>query len=77
MAISEHIFYPLRYFRVWVRFVFSWQSWQWCLHHYNYLLVILIPPVAERARDAEEKKDINAKREFGQQNVAKERLSVI
>jgi len=32
--------------------------------------------VTEGAGDAEEKKE-NAKREFGEQNVAKERLSVV
>ena len=36
---------------------------------------IVIPPMTEQARDAEERKD-NAKRGFGQQNVAKERLGV-
>jgi len=40
------------------------------------LLFIIIPPAMERARDAEEKKK-NAKRDFGQQNVSKEKLSVI
>ena len=42
-------------------------------HHYNFLLFIIISPVIECARDAEEWKD-NAKKEFGQRNVATGRL---
>jgi len=45
------------------------------LDHYICLLFIKIP-VAKQARDAEERED-NAKRELGQQNVAKERMGVI
>ena len=44
--------------------------------HCNCLQFITIPPVMEYARGAEERKD-DAKREFGQKNVVKERLGVI
>jgi len=59
----------IRDVRVLVRFTYLW-----CLHHYNCVLFIMIPPVTDMHVVL---KKSNAKEEFGRQNVAKERLSVI
>jgi len=58
---------PLRYFRVITRFAFKLTSLVTTLHHRNCLLFVVVPSMADCARDAEEKKE-NAKSDFGRKN---------